>query len=213
MGGGGRVGRAWRAGWYKGGCGWWCESGRGCGAKCWRQKEECRDHRFCAKVVETRKTRTMNKKSEQAWFVGRRCKMYAVRNAALFLAKHRPTPGTAAATTTTTTTITTTIHCSPLFTTVHHCSPLTRQLSPPPPPSSSPSPLHHNIPSIACQDLSEHVPDYRFISAHVRRPVPVAKATLVPGMVAVPFPSGVPLAVPLAVPSAVPSAVSSQSIP
>ena len=118
------MGRAWRAVWYKGGWGWWCESGRGCGAKCWRQEEECRDHRFCAKVVETRKTRTMNKKSEQAWFVGRRCKMYAVRNAALFLAKHRPTPGTAAATTTTTTTITTTIHCSPLFTTVHHCSPL-----------------------------------------------------------------------------------------
>ena len=79
---------------------------------------------LCKGFVETRKTRTMNKKSEQAWFVGRRCKMYAVRNAALFLAKHRPTPGTAAATTTTTTTITTTIHCSPLFTTVHHCSPL-----------------------------------------------------------------------------------------
>jgi hypothetical protein len=80
-------------------------------------------------------------KSENAWFISERCKMYAVRNAALFLAKCRPVPelksgnGGGAKS---------------------------------PGSSTAMTGLNTNNPSIACQDLSEHVPDYRFLSAHFR---------------------------------------------
>ena len=79
-------------------------------------------------------------KAEEAWFQSERCKLFAERNAALFLARARPRPNAA----------------SPGG---------VRQDSN----GQGGSKIHDgNLPTIACQDLSEHVPDYRFIAAHFR---------------------------------------------
>jgi hypothetical protein len=85
-------------------------------------------------------------KAEEAWFQSERCKLFGERNAALFLARARPRPNAA----------------SPGGASSASSSSSSS--------SSSTAGAAHagNVPAIACQDLSEHVPDYRFISAHFR---------------------------------------------